>query len=169
MWVSLCETFKHGDTGWDTYQTFINLPHLHEVRTIDSGLNDVLEGMFSLLSLHELPGLLADLVLNDESSQYLQLAINVSEHALPSPLPTAILLGFDLADETHTSSLLNCGAWTGELLPFTSRLNRYGLLTLADATAVQAMLPQLWNGDPHANADIWAVYELVSARQGRES
>ncbi len=38
------------------------------------------------------------------------------------------LLGFDLCDETKTSSILNCGPWTGLLFPLTKKLNNYGLL-----------------------------------------
>jgi hypothetical protein len=60
--------------------------------------------------------------------------------------------------------VLNCGPWTGELAPFTRRLNGYGLLTLDDAVAAKSILPRAWPGEPHANVTVWALYEIKPAR-----
>jgi hypothetical protein len=67
-----------------------------------------------------------------------------------------------LSDETHTSSLLNCGPWEGKLSPLASRLNCYGLLTYEDAVLAQTLLPTEWPGDPHGEVTIWALYEVTA-------
>jgi hypothetical protein len=71
------------------------------------------------------------------------------------------LLGHDLSDETWTSSLLNCGRWSGVLAPIAQRVNQYGLLNLEDAKKAQALLPQAWHDNPHAHVTIWALFEIV--------
>ena len=43
-------------------------------------------------------------------------------------MPYLKFLGYDLSDETWTSSLLNCGRWEGELMKIAQRVNQYGLL-----------------------------------------
>ena len=70
-----------------------------------------------------------------------------------------MLLGHDLSNETHTSSLLNCGPWEGQLKPFTERLNEYGLLSRQDAESAKKILPNEWGDDPHARVTVWALYE----------
>jgi hypothetical protein len=70
-------------------------------------------------------------------------------------------LGFDLSDETWTSSLLNCGRWEGELARISRRTGENGLLSLEDAKAAQALLPEAWNGDPHSFVTIWALFEVI--------
>lgn len=70
------------------------------------------------------------------------------------------LAGHDLSDETLTSSLLNCGPWTGRLAPLYERLNTAGLLSLDDASSAQALLPLEWGQqEHHARVVIWALYE----------
>ncbi len=97
----------------------------------------------------------------DTIQHYYLLAVNLEEDAPPTLPDNAVLLGYDLTDETHTSSVLNCGPWTDKLAPIAQRLNRYGLLTLEDARLAEQLLPQVWGEEePHAWVDIWALYEI---------
>jgi len=70
------------------------------------------------------------------------------------------VMGYDLSDETWTSSLLNCGRWEGTLAPIAQRVNQYGLLSLEDAKTAQSLLPEAWHDDPHAMVTIWALFEV---------
>ncbi len=74
--------------------------------------------------------------------------------------PRLKLLGYDLTDETWTSSVLNCGHWQGELAPIAQRTGKNGLLSLEDAKLAQALLPKAWPGDPHGLVTIWALFEI---------
>jgi hypothetical protein len=66
----------------------------------------------------------------------------------------------NLSDKTHTSSLLNCGPWTGELAPFTLRLNPFGLLAQEDARTTQPLLPAARSNDPHSIVEVWALFKI---------
>jgi hypothetical protein len=162
MWLSRRRMFRRGDQEWDDYIVFIDLPHLHEVRSIDGYLNKDLDGTVYVHALDELEILLTHFEPLEPETQYFQLLAHQSlaQPALADPSRFR-LLGYDLSDETHTSSLLNCGPWTGVLAPLTLRLNQYGLLTLADAQVAQALLPSVWCADPHAVVEIWALFEVL--------
>ena len=99
----------------------------------------------------------------DRTRHYYLLAVNLEEE-VPSALPDGVtFVGHDVADETRTSSLLNCGPWKGKLLPITKRLNQYGLLSLDDAQLAQQLLPEEWGEEePHACVDIWALYDVTN-------
>jgi hypothetical protein len=98
----------------------------------------------------------------DPNNEHYQLAIDLltepeSEARLPEGWK---LLGHDLSDETHISSLHNCAPWVGQLEPLTHRLNNVGLLSLTDAELARKLLPMEWGEhDHHAHVTIWALYE----------
>ncbi len=166
IWVSTRRTFREGDAGWPKYIEFVGLPALTEVRSLDSMLNEYVDdcGECSLQSFDELESSLASLPRPSNDREYHLLFMD-AEHEEPPPTSTqCTLLGFDLSDWTHTSSLLNCGPWIGELARFTSRLNRYGLLSYDDALSAKAILPLAWPDHPHADVTVWALYEIVPAR-----
>ena len=161
MWLSRRRTFRAGDPGWDEYIVFIGLPHLREVRTLDGTLNEDLDGSAYVNALDELTALLDHFEPSAPGVEYYQILVHqVLERPVLQDPSRFHLLGYDLSDETHTSSLLNCGPWTGELASFTWRLNQYGLLAQEDARVAQALLPAAWGNDPHSIVEIWALFEI---------
>jgi hypothetical protein len=166
MWVSTRRSFREGDAGWSKYVEFIGLPELKEVRSLDSMLNEYVQdcGSCPLESYEDLLAALRCLPLPSGEREYYLLFVDAEHEQAPPAGARCTLLGHDLSDETHTSSVLNCGPWTGELARFTRRLNGYGLLTLDDAVAVKSILPRAWPGEPHANVTVWALYEVEPTR-----
>lgn len=166
IWVSTRRAFREGDTGWSRYVEFIGIPELREVRSLDSMLNEYVMdgGSCPLLSYADLAAALESLPSPSNEREYYLLFVDAEREQPPPVGARCTLLGHDLSDETHTSSLLNCGPWTGELAPFTRRLNGYGLLTLDDAVAVKSILPRMWPGEPHAKVTVWALYEVEPLR-----
>lgn len=161
MWLSTRNILSRGDDDWQGYIEFIKLPHLKEVRTIDPWVNKIADGSLFLTSLDEVEEVLAMLQPPEPVKQYSQLLVNVSDEEIaPQDISRFHFLGCDLSDETHTSSLLNCGPWTGILAPMTQRLNQYGLLSLEDAKLAQELLPSVWENDPHAYVDIWTLFDV---------
>jgi hypothetical protein len=82
----------------------------------------------------------------------------------PLQHPRLTLLGHDLSERDcsiGTSSLFNCGLWTGVLEPIVARALPNGLLTLEDAKLAQALLPEAWHRDPHSDVTVWAMYEVL--------
>ena len=114
-----------------------------------------------LNALEDFGALLTQFKPLEPATEYYQLLVHLSL-GRPAPRdPSRFrLLGYDLSDETHTSSLLNCGPWTGELAPFTLRLNPFGLLAQEDARMAQALLPDAWGNDPHSIVEVWALFEI---------
>jgi hypothetical protein len=165
MWLSTRCRFQQGDTGWADYVRFIGLPSLREVRSLDSALNKYVADLGScpVTSLIEALEMLPRLPRTESNRQFYLLALDAETEKVQTSSSELRLLGHDLSDETHTSSLLNCGPWTGELAAFVPRLNQYGLLTFDDAIRAKALLPAAWPGDPHANVTVWALYEVVPA------
>lgn len=94
--------------------------------------------------------------------QYYLLLADALNEAIPQNHPRLKLLGYDLSDETRTSSLLNCGRWEGILAPIAQRVNKYGLLNLEDAKIAQSLLPDAWCNEPHAFVTIWALFEMIA-------
>jgi hypothetical protein len=72
--------------------------------------------------------------------QHYLLFADALKAAIPQQHPRLKLLGYDLSDETRTSSFLNCGYWQGILAPIAQRVNKYGLLNLEDALIAQSLL-----------------------------
>jgi hypothetical protein len=163
MWVTTRSTFKEGDTGWTRYVSFIGLPHLKEVRTLDAMLNEYVQdcGSRELHSFGEVSAALRSMPRPSSDREYHLLFLDAETEALPPDASGCRFLGSDLSDSTHTSSLLNCGPWTGKLAQFTSRRNEYGLLTMPDAVLAKSLLPGEWPGDPHAEVTVWALYEIA--------
>ncbi|MBW4422553.1 MAG: hypothetical protein KME13_25630 [Myxacorys californica WJT36-NPBG1] len=155
-----------GDPEWAGYIDFLGLPHLSEVRTIDSWCNLHADdsGYWEFQSLEEALGeAWRDelLPLPVPGKQYYQLFTNALTEQIPQAHPRLKLLGYDLSDETWTSSLLNCGRWEGVLAPIAQRINQYGLLNLDDAKSAQVLLPEVWDDNPHAFVKIWALFEVL--------
>lgn len=168
IWLSTRKTFRSGDPAWEKYVDFVGLPHLSETRTIDAALNAYVEdsGDYAVPSFDALPRLLEQAPAPAAADEYRLLWLDAETQPAPPPELGAILLGHDLTDETHTSTLLNCGRWEGGLEPFTRRLNGYGLLSFEDAVAAKALLPRVKPDEPHALVTVWALYELPRGSVG---
>ena len=163
LWVSTRQRFQHGDPEWDGYITWIALPQLREVRTLDAALNKYVDKCGSLYcELSEIGSVLEMLPRPANDHEYYLLGrLLESEGAIS--IDGFEFLGCDLSDETMTSSVVNCGPWKGRLAPFVGRLNSVGLLSVSDARHVQDILPIEWGADePHAAAQIWALYGRAS-------
>ncbi len=168
MEISVRKHFHSDEGTWKNYFRWIGLPHLNEVRSIDGALNpSVGEPTILYPPDDDISPIVTALPEIDTTQCYYLLAVNLEEDVLPELPSNAILLGYDMTDETRTSSVLNCGPWTDELAPIAQRLNRYGLLTLEDAHLAEQLLPQVWGEEElHAWVDIWALYEIaVSAEK----
>ena len=162
MFLSVRRRFRRGDEGWSEYIESVDLPHLSEVRTIDSALNRYAPGAGDIECTPEtLTQSLDDLPIPSSKDEYSLLAINLATDSAASVPDAWKLLGHDLSDETQTSSLLNCGPWQGKLKPLTQRLNDVGLLSRADAELAAKLIPMEWGEKmDHAHVTIWALYEL---------
>ncbi len=162
MHLSARKAVHLGDKGWEGYVDFIGLPKLAQIRTIDLGLNEIVEGteVQSWCTLDQVWNLLADLPVIT-SKDYYQLAVDLSEEPVVDSGSGLTLLGYDMSDETWTSSLLNCGKWTGPLEKFEQELNEFGLLNHEHACRAQELLPEVWGEDnPHAFVDLWQLLEV---------
>ena len=161
MRISSRNKFIKGDEHWQSFVDFIKIGDLNEVRSIDSSLNSYVDDNSSIeCSISDYCSALKQLP-KVNNSQYYQFAINLTEDNENNLPENFILLGYDICDETKTSSLLNCGEWKGNLLPFTKKLNKFGLLNLEDAIKCKELLPIEWGEEePHAFVDIWALYEV---------
>lgn len=168
MWLSTRRSFRAGDKGWAEYLRFIGLPDLREVRTLDSSLNAYVDDGEPLVvgSADELEKARALLPRPRDAADYYLLAVDTAHEQVPTTPLGLSLLGYDLSDETHTSSLLNCGPWEGVLAPLTRRLNEYGLLTLEDAKEARRLLPIAWPNEEHAKVTIWALYSMAADQAG---
>lgn len=161
MFVSVRRRFRRGDEGWDDYIDPIEPPPYAEVRTIDGALNRYAPHAGNEECTTEtLAQALEELPIPNPKDEYYLLAVNLTTDPAERIPDGWKLLGHDLTDETHTSSLLNCGPWEGKLKPFMERLNDVGLLSRADAELARKLLPIEWGESmDHAHTDIWALYE----------
>jgi hypothetical protein len=138
------------------------MPHVCEVRSIDSWLNPCVEGHYVAGSLDVMWEMLDLLLKPPRAGEYHLMFMDALGGDLPEH-PRLKLLGYDLSDETWTSSLLNCFNWQGELEPIAQRTGENGLLlNLKDAELAQALLPEAWAGDPHGLVTVWALFEILS-------
>lgn len=165
MYLSARFMFGHWDKNWASYIKWVGLEYLEEVRTLDTTLNvypaewgaiECTSTTFSTASRF-LPAI-------DPLKQYYQLAIHIGQEEVPSWLSYGKFLGYDLVDAGWTSSVLNCGRWRGELREITKRINQYGLLGYFDAQQAKIVLPRVWRNDPHANVEIFALYDVSGVK-----
>ena len=163
-WLSTRFIRRTGEPEWADYINFVGLPHLGEVRSIDSWCNPHVEGSgdYELQSLEQVEEVIDWLPRPIPGQQYYLLFTDALKEAIPQHHPRLKLLGYDLSDETWTSSLLNCGRWEGILAPIAQRVNQYGLLNLEDAKIAQSLLPDAWCNDHHAFVTIWALFEMMA-------
>jgi hypothetical protein len=160
MVVSTRVRFLRGDARWEEYM--VDLECLAEVRSIDFVLNRYApHGGDEECEPLTLAHALGDVPPPTSEREYVQLAVNRDGPFAGFTPEGFVLLGHDLCDDTHTSSLLNCGFWTGNLATFYNRLNAVGLLSLDDARAAQAALLREYPGMDHADADVWALFEYA--------
>ena len=110
-----------------------------------------------LSSMEELESIINKLPKLTSSKYYYLLIADSSQQEIETEIPYLKFLGYDLSDETWTSSLLNCGRWEGELTPIARRVNQYGLLNWEDAVLASSKLPKVWNNDHHAFVTIWEL------------
>lgn len=161
MWASTRKKFTYTTPSWPQYVEFLGVSALTEVRSLDRSLNDYVNGCgdypCSLASIEEALEVLPPA----GNGEYHLLILDASLEERPGSESWG-LLGHDLSDETHTSSLLNCGSWRGKLEPIAKRMNEFGLLSFEDALSAQKILPIEWGeGEPHAHVTIWALYERI--------
>jgi hypothetical protein len=158
--VSTRRVFKHEDRGWEHYVEWIGRPDLREVRTIDVSLNEYVDRCGDYhCELGDVDRAIRGLPVPRSGFEYYLLAARCHESPTFLGVTAFNLLGYDLCDETMTSSLLNCGPWDGRLKSIAIRMNRYGLLRWEDAQLAKDMLPQEWGEEePHAWVDVWALY-----------
>jgi hypothetical protein len=73
--------------------------------------------------------------------------------------------GFDLVElQTGISALVNCGGFDKAFAG--SDLSECGLLIhYADALRVQKRLPEEYPSEPHANCDLWAIWQLSEPKE----
>ena len=166
MWCLSTRIIRRaGEPEWEDYINSIGLTHLEEIRTIDSWCNPHAEdsGNYLLESLDQVWEFLLDSLLPIPilGEQYYLLFTDALSSEIPHNHKELKLLGYDLSDETWTSSLLNCGRWEGVLAPIAQRVNQYGLLSLSDAKIAQSLLPEAWHDNPHAIVTIWALFEVI--------
>jgi hypothetical protein len=164
MWLSRRRIRRASDLDWDKYTQFVGLPHLEELRSIDSWCSPCLKGNFPVDTLDELWEVinLEGLTPESDGSEYNLLFTDALARNGSVVHPQLKLLGYDLSDETWTSSLLNCGQWQGALAAIARRTGRNGLLSLEDARLAQALLPEAWGGDPHSYVTVWALLEVTA-------
>lgn len=161
LWLSTRRIRRSGEPEWDDYIQFVGLPHLREVRTIDSWCNPCVDGNYRVRMLDELWEQLEVSLLPVAGSEYYLLFTDALGPNGSIRHPRLRLLGYDLSDETWTSSLLNCGRWEGVLEPIAQRTGANGLLSLDDARLAQSLLPEVWGGDPHGVVTVWALFEVT--------
>ncbi|MBI1323989.1 hypothetical protein GC170_12500 [bacterium] len=171
-WISVStrKIRRPGDPEWDDYIRFLGLPHLQEVRTIDSWCNPCHDGNYFAHSVEEALDLIDEGIvrkLRSPDEYHLAFVDAQGPHA-GIEHPRFRLLGHDLSDETWTSSLLNCGYWMDPLDAIARRTMPNGLLNFEDALQAKALLPEAWNGDPHAFVTIWALYEILDGETSED-
>jgi hypothetical protein len=163
MFLSVRKRVRRGDKRWLVYVDAVERPWLDEVRTIDFYMNPYAQDSgYTECTPETLDRALYYMPVPDPANEYYLLAVDLlAEPDAVAHLPDGWkLLGYDLSDETHTSSLHNCGSWEGLLEPLVHRLNEFGLLSLADAELARKLLPMEWGETmDHANVTIWALYE----------
>jgi hypothetical protein len=164
IWLSTRKIRRAGEPEWDNYSKFVGQPHWEEVRTIDNWCNPCLDGNYAQDSIEGVWEFLEEGILKapENDDEYHLLFVDAEGEHHPLLHPRLHLLGYDLSDETWTSSLLNCGRWMGPLEAIARRTKSNGLLNFEDAVEAKRILPEAWNGDPHANLTIWALYEIVA-------
>lgn len=160
MWLSTRQRLCRGDAVWDSFTDFVGLSHLSEVRSIDTCLNHCIEGNFAIVSMPNLWDTLTLLEPPKTEAEYHLLFVDSGHHDTFTH-PQLTFLGYDLSDETWTSSLLNCGRWDGQLAHLAAGSQPNGLLDLQAAKTAQQVLPKEWNNDPHSHVTIWALYEVA--------
>jgi hypothetical protein len=75
--------------------------------------------------------------------------------------PRFVCLGFDLTDGS-ISVLVNCGGFDKALAR--TDLSEYGLLNdHAKALMVQQLLRSEYPDEPHADCDVWAIWQMAAA------
>ncbi len=170
IWLSTRKIRRAGEPEWNGYMQFVGLPHLEEVRTIDSWCNPCLDGNYAQDSIEGVWEFLEAGVLKapENDDEYHLLFVDAEGEHHPLRHPRLQLLGYDLSDETWTSSLLNCGRWMGPLEAIARRTKPNGLLNFEDALQAKALLPEAWNGDPHAFVTFWALYEILDGETSED-
>ena len=106
MWLSARAVRRGGDPDdpeWDDFVRFLGIPHLREVRSIDSWCNPCLEGNYPVYSLDELWERLELLSPADPLLTYHLLFTDALAAGPRLQHPQLHLLGYDLSDETWTS------------------------------------------------------------------
>jgi hypothetical protein len=162
LWVGARAIRQRGDADLEGYLRSTGREHLVEVRTLDPWLSPRLSEEFWAEYLDDVWERLKQLPAPVPGKSYHLLVTDaLASSALAHPRLT--LLGHDLVERDvipGTSSLFNCRLWVGVLEPIVRRALPNGLLTLEDAKLAQSLLPEAWNGSPHSDVTVWALYEV---------
>ncbi|MCG2711516.1 MAG: hypothetical protein L6416_04225 [Candidatus Omnitrophica bacterium] len=167
MLLSSRNKFSSGSKKWSQYINWVNLKNIKEIRSIDAELNQYVEHCGDYECSYEDLNEVKECLPKPSKNQYYLLAIEMRSGVNTSneDLENFYFLGYDLADSTCTSSILNCGELKGNLAIFKEKLNKYGLLNLEDAKMLKDMLPRCWGQEePHAKVNIWGLYEVPTER-----
>lgn len=158
--LSTGKLFNAECEGWAKYIDWIDLGHLKQVITLDTSLNPYVADCGDWqVSLEELEETTKQLPVPDGDREYYQWKVMLDEDGKVPKIPGFVFVGIDLSDETHTSSILNCGAWDHGLKQYKSNISDCGLLPLDIAMKVRGILPDEWRQDAHAYVDLWAIYK----------
>jgi hypothetical protein len=163
------------DSGesWQKYVEWSGLTHLREVVSLDMMLcptvfqeltdedwrHNVQED-FKITLFHDLDHVLRRVV-GEERATVLALAQNPTAADLGSFADRRFVFrGFDLVElQTGISALVNCGGFDKAFAP--ADLSECGLLPdHAGANNVQKRLRAEYPDEPHANCDMWAVWQM---------
>lgn len=134
------------------------------VRSIDGRFNPCIEGNYEVYSLDDVWSLLDEsgLIPAPASGQEYHLlfmnALTVGD--LPQH-PRLTLLGYELAEESCSSSLFERGLWFNELAAIANRAGAHGLLSFEDARLAQPLLTANWPDDTAGIETIWALFDVA--------
>ena len=163
--------------AWRSFVEWSGLTQLREVVSLDGILcPSVFEGLtdedwghnvqedFLIGLFHDLDYLLGKLG-GEDRANVLALMRNPTAAEVGSFTdPRFVFRGFDLVElQTGVSALVNCGGFDRAFAP--TDLSDCGLLTdHAKASGVQNLLRAEYPDEPHADCDVWAIWQMTTGR-----
>lgn len=171
MWYAVLKNFGPEDRAWASYVSWSGLNQLKRFRSLDSLLSptlwqpDTKEDWNYSISQDFRCHLMMDLAYARlQQSKYPRswlcgLILNPTKDNLTAP-EGHTLLGFDLLEAGWgVSALTDCGGFPGAFE--NQEISESGLiLTLERAEEIRRDLLHLYPEEPHADCDVWAVYEV---------
>lgn len=164
--VSVRRPHPADDPLWPRYLAELGLTgRAADLRTIDGWVCPKGEGVRGdriLSTLDEVSRYLSKIRVA-HADEYVRVYVDADLLPLSFAHPDFRLLGYDLSDETRTSSLFNCGSWAEQGLgDLAARRNDHGLLAIDDAREAQERLPIAFFDDHHGWCTVWALFEATA-------